>query len=321
MRALDDVLAAQPGGHLGLRLLLEEVVELLPLGLDLEAKVVVLDGVRVGRLDFRSLRHQDGLEIRRAPYRRLVVVSRHIPRLGDGLLNQHVEVLPALVDLRLQLLHRRPLRLVEVQLLGVVALELRQIRAEIGHQAVGERVGDRLGPRGLHLVVPGLLGHPVRDGVAVVAVESVQILKGGVRPRIGRDDVLLAPVREQLLLLGVELLLELLDLRLQKLGGKAHDRELRLRAPLDVGLRDGVGDVGRELRRGALVGELQDVRLANLSDLDPRPDRSRQAGRRLLRGFGGSSRPWIKPLRSGFNSGSRAASASARPARRSRGSS
>ena len=67
---------------------LRRVIELLPLGLDLEAKVVVLDGVRTGRLDFRSLWHQDGLEIRRAAYGRLVIVSCHIPRLRDGLLDQ-----------------------------------------------------------------------------------------------------------------------------------------------------------------------------------------------------------------------------------------
>ena len=84
-------------------------------------------------------------------------------------------MLPPFVDLRLQLEHRRPVRLEKVQLLGVVALEPHLLHSKLRDHTVRSQV--RYGVRACvaQLVETRFLGDSVRDDRRVVAIELLEI--------------------------------------------------------------------------------------------------------------------------------------------------
>ncbi len=282
MRMFGHALALQPRHDLRLGLLLQDAVEEGPLGLDLDPEVVVLDrvGIEVHRLGLLAL--QDLAQALLAALRGRVLGPRGLARLRRGLLDDGGEMLPLLVDLDLELLHRRPLGLEQVELLGVVALELGDVVLELRHETARGRVRERLGARVPGLVVVRLLRHAVADRRGVVAVQRFELLQRDVRLGVDRDDVLLPAVGEELLLLLVELGLELLRLGRQELGGLVDDAELRLEAPLDVRLRNGIGDPRGKVGRGRHHGKLDEIGAADggRGDAALHPRRGAAEGRR-----------------------------------------
>ena len=244
-----NALAPQARHHLRLGLLLEDAVEQDPLALDLDLEVVVFDGVRVEVHRLGLLRLQDAAQALLAPLRRRVIAARRLARLRHGFLDHGRQVLLFLLDLDLELLHGRPLGLEEVELLRVLALELGHVVLQLGDQPARRLVGQGIRARVAGLVVASLLGDAFRHGGGVVVVQGLELLERDVRARVGRDDVLLPAVGQQLAFLVVELGLELLGLPAQELGGLVHDSELGLEAPLDVGLRHRVRDLRGERGR------------------------------------------------------------------------
>ncbi len=209
--------------------------------------------------------------------------------LGRRLLNGGQDARPPVVDLLLELLHRGPLGLVGAELLGVLALHPGLLRAERSQDASDRRLGDRLGGRVLQLLIARLLADALRDGRVVVLADRLDAVHVA-RLRV-RDDVVAAREGQEGLLLLLDLALGLLDLRRQKLGRLADLLEARLDVPLDVGVRDAVGDARREPRRGRLVGDLDEARAAHDRRLGVALDPQRR--RRDL--LDGRRRAWRAP--------------------------
>ena len=286
-RAVDDAdvrlaLRLEARADVGLRLPAQQLVEQRAAGRDLDLQVVVLDrrGVELAVLGLGLV--ELGGERLLAAQRRLELGARHLALALERVADGGDEIPLGLVDLQLELDHRRPFRLVDVQVRGVLALHLEQLGALLGDQRVAQDLGGPLGRRARQLVEPRLLADPLGDRADVVLVERLELLQRDVGRRVERDDVGAPAVGLELVLLVLDLLLERLDLLGVEGRGLAGDLGPVLDAPVDVGLGDAVGDLRGDLRVAAPVGDLDQHGVLERPHLEPAEDR---AGERADRGL------------------------------------
>ena len=256
-------------GDLGLRLLVHQLVEQVAPRLDLHLEV----GEPHGR---RILVDRLALEGGELPVQRLLLAQRRLVAGGGGvarllrqLLDDVVDVLLALLDLRLERHHLGEVGLVGLELGVVVALQVEHLLAQLGDHAAREAVGDVLLGPGDRLVVLGLLldAHPLRLHEA--AVEHLEALEDDVGGRVEGHDVGAAAEGLELGLLVLDLLLERLDLRAQEGGGLAGGGVAVLDPHVDERLGEGVGGLGGELGGGGGVGELHELGAAHRRHREP----------------------------------------------------
>jgi hypothetical protein len=86
---------------------------------------------------------------------------RGVACLSDGLLDDQVEALAALLDLGLELLHGGPVGLEKAKFVLVLALEAGLISPELRHETVRDRFGESLVTRVSKLGFTGFFRDPI----------------------------------------------------------------------------------------------------------------------------------------------------------------